>query len=99
MTAETTSTRIGHALARFLGIRLNYRTPQGADDLSRGESVYSVSSADTFLECEPTSWDYIQAITPNGRDIARWAYNLFPFTHWITHYNVPWLVGDLIAGK
>ncbi|KAL8653080.1 MAG: hypothetical protein Q9210_002308 [Variospora velana] len=98
MTAETTSTRLGHGLARFLGIRLNYRTPQGADDLSRGESVYSVSSADTFVEREPTSWEYIQAITPNGRDIARWAYNLFPFTHWITRYNAQWLAGDLIAG-
>ncbi|KAL8958937.1 MAG: hypothetical protein Q9193_004101 [Seirophora villosa] len=98
MKAGTTSTKLGHGLARLLRLRLDYRNPQGADDLSRGESVYSVSSADTFVEREPTSWEYIQAVTPNGRDIARWAYNLFPFTHWITHYNTQWLVGDLVAG-
>ncbi|KAL8923596.1 MAG: hypothetical protein Q9208_004543 [Pyrenodesmia sp. 3 TL-2023] len=90
--------KIGHGLARVLGIKLQYRNPQGSDDLSRGESVFSVSSADTFVEQEPTSWEWIRGITPTARGLVRWAYNLFPFTHWIARYNAQWLAGDLVAG-
>ncbi|KAL8694889.1 MAG: hypothetical protein Q9218_000553 [Villophora microphyllina] len=93
------TTRIGYTLAKVLGIKLNYRNPQGTDDLSRGESVYSVSSADNFLEKEPTSWEWIKSITPNGQGLLRWAYHLFPFTHWIGRYNPQWLYGDLVAGS
>ncbi|KAL8738435.1 MAG: hypothetical protein Q9181_000749 [Wetmoreana brouardii] len=92
------ATKIGHTLAKVLGIKLNYRNPQGIDDTTRGESVYSVSSADSFVEQEPTSWEWIQSIVPNGRRIAHWAYSLFPFIHWIGRYNAQWLYGDLVAG-
>ncbi|KAL9589379.1 MAG: hypothetical protein Q9203_001816 [Teloschistes exilis] len=92
------TSKIGHTLAKGLGIKLNYRNPQGTDALSRGESLYSVSSADSFLEEEPTTWEWIQSITPSGPGMLRWAYNLFPFTHWIGHYNLQWLYGDLVAG-
>ncbi|KAL8953699.1 MAG: hypothetical protein Q9222_000444 [Ikaeria aurantiellina] len=96
--SSNTFTNVGHGLAKVLGIKLHYRNPQGLDDLSRGESVYSVSSADTFIEREPSSWEWIQQITPNGPGLLRWAYNLFPFVHWIGRYNLQWLYGDLVAG-
>lgn len=99
MASESTFTKVGHGLAKVLGIKLHYRNPQGVDNLSRGESVYSVSSADTFIEQEPTSLEWLHRVTPNGRGIARWAYHLFPFTHWILRYNAQWLAGDLVAGK
>ncbi|KAI4096979.1 MAG: hypothetical protein L6R37_006893 [Teloschistes peruensis] len=92
------TSKIGHTLAKGLGIKLNYRNPQGTDAISRGESLYSVSSADSFLEEEPTTWEWIQSVTPSGPGMLRWAYNLFPFTHWIGHYNLQWLYGDLVAG-
>ncbi|KAL8903320.1 MAG: hypothetical protein Q9207_004008 [Kuettlingeria erythrocarpa] len=98
MVSKFTSSKIGHGLAKALGIKLQYRNPQGADDISRGESVFSVSSADSFVEKEPTSWEWIRAVTPTGHDLARWAYHLFPFTHWIDRYNAQWLAGDLVAG-
>lgn len=91
--------RLGHGLARVLGIKLHYRNPQGLDPITRGESVYSVSSADSFVEREPTSWEWVQEHTPTGRDIALWAYHKFPFVHWIGRYNAQWLYGDLIAGQ
>ncbi|KAL9047391.1 MAG: hypothetical protein Q9214_000026 [Letrouitia sp. 1 TL-2023] len=94
----STMDRIGHGLARVLGIKLHYRNPQGLDPVTRGESVYSVSSADSFVEREPTSWEWVQEHTPTGRDALRWAYNKFPFVHWIGRYNTQWLYGDLIAG-
>ncbi|KAL8796696.1 MAG: hypothetical protein Q9195_001086 [Heterodermia aff. obscurata] len=91
------ATKLGHALAKVLGIKLQYRNPTG-EDVTRGESVFSVSSADTYVEQEPTSFEWIQEVFPTGRTLLRWAYHLFPFTHWVTRYNVQWLYGDLVAG-
>ena len=92
------ATTIGHGLAKVLGIKLNYRNPAGTDGVTRGESAFSVSTADTYVEREPTPLEWLDHVTPGPRDIARWAYHLFPFTHWITRYNVQWLYGDLVAG-
>ncbi|KAI9803479.1 MAG: hypothetical protein M1825_001822 [Sarcosagium campestre] len=96
--AESRSTKIGHGLAKVLGIKLDYRNELGKEDLSRGESVFSVSSADTYVEEEPRSADWIKEVLPTPRGLLHWAHSLFPFTHWITRYNVQWLIGDLIAG-
>lgn len=96
--SSSPATKIGHGLAKVLGIKLQYRDPTGQEDLARGESVYSVSTADTFVEQEPTSIEWITSIAPTPHTFINWAYHLFPFTHWIGRYNLTWLVGDLIAG-
>ena len=93
------STKIGHTLAKILRIKLDYRHPTNEDALTRGESVFSVSSADTYVEEPPTTLEYLQEITPSGRQVVHYFYNLFPFIHWIGRYNLIWLTGDLIAGK
>ncbi|KAL8670427.1 MAG: hypothetical protein Q9168_005039 [Polycauliona sp. 1 TL-2023] len=98
MASNGTATKVGHGLAKVLGIKLHYRNPQGLDDVSRGESVYSVSSADTYVEQEPSTWDYVSSFIPNGPGILHWAYHLFPFVHWVGRYNLQWLYGDLVAG-
>ena len=85
-------------LANLIGIKPNYRDP-AAEHVTRGESGYSVSSGDTYVEGEPTVGEWIRHITPTGAGIGRWAYSLFPFVHWITRYNLQWLYGDLVAGK
>ncbi|KAF1975633.1 putative sulfate transporter [Bimuria novae-zelandiae CBS 107.79] len=94
----STSTKIGHGLAKVLGIDLHYRHETGSEQVTRGESVFSVGSADTYVEQEPTAWDWLREITPTGKDIAHYFIHLFPFLHWITRYNVQWLIGDLVAG-
>ena len=91
------ATKLGHNLAKVLGIKIPYRNPTG-NSITRGESVYSVSSADTYVEEEPTAVEWIREVTPTGQGILHWAYNLFPFTHWIGRYNLQWLAGDLVAG-
>ncbi|KAI9679909.1 MAG: Sulfate permease 2 [Caeruleum heppii] len=96
-----TSARIkaGHFLAKPLGIKLDYRDEVGkTSDLSRGESVFSVSSADQYVEQEPTVQEWIQKLTPSGRTMLRYLYDLFPFVHWITRYNLRWFSGDMVAG-
>lgn len=97
--SSPTMTKLGHGLAKALGIKLSYRNPTNEEKLSRGESAYSFSSADTFVEEEPTPLEWISSIIPSGKGILTWAHNLFPFTHWIDRYNVQWLYGDLVAGK
>ncbi|KAF2858706.1 SulP family sulfate permease [Piedraia hortae CBS 480.64] len=90
-------TQIGHGLAKGLGIRLG---EAGSDEskLSRGESVFSVGSADDYIEGEPTTAEWIRSITPSGRQCLRYFHDLFPFTRWLPRYNLQWLAGDLVAG-
>ena len=97
--APSTATKVGHGLAKVLGIKLHYRNPTGEAKITRGESVFSVSSADTYVEEEPTSLEWISNVAPSGRTFINWAYSLFPFTHWIGRYNLQWFSGDLVAGK
>jgi solute carrier family 26 (sodium-independent sulfate anion transporter), member 11 len=99
MASSPTASKVGHGLAKVLGIKLDQNDPHGKQGISRGESVFSVGSADTYVEEQPTSIDWILSITPTGRDIVRYFHNLVPFTHWITRYNVQWLIGDLVAGQ
>jgi sodium-independent sulfate anion transporter 11 len=93
------STKIGHGLAKVLGIDLHYRNETGSDRITRGESAFSIDSADTYVEHEPTSIEWLHEVLPNGRDIAHYLHSLFPFLHWITRYNLQWLIGDLVAGS
>ena len=96
-----TSSKIGHALAKFLHINLHYREELGQDNnnITRGESVYSVSSADTFVEQEPTVAEWIRDRLPGAKGVRIYFWNLFPFIHWIGFYNVMWLIGDVVAGE
>lgn len=95
----STSTKIGHGLAKVLGIDLHYRHETGSERVTRGESVFSVNSADTYVENEPTALDWVREVTPSGEDIKHYCINLFPFMKWIGRYNVQWLIGDLVAGE
>lgn len=99
----SSSTKAGHLVAKALGIKLNYReygaAPPTEEKMLRGESVFSVSSADKYVETEPTVWEWIEETTPSGHDLANYCRSLFPFTHWILRYNVQWLIGDLVAGE
>src|SRR3569833_313763 len=95
---SSTSTKIGHALAKGLGIKLENPEPY-QDEVTRGESVLSVQTADTFVEQPPTTAEYLFELVPNGKQLTNYLYSLFPFIHWIGHYNLQWLAGDLVAGK
>lgn len=92
------ATKVGHALAKGLGIKLDYRNPTAAPGVSRGESTYSIGEADTYYEEEPSSIDWLLGLIPSGRDMINYFISLFPFIKWIHRYNLQWLQGDLIAG-
>jgi sodium-independent sulfate anion transporter 11 len=90
--------RVGNGIAKVLGIDLHYRNETGSDRVTRGESVFTVGSADTYVEQEPTAAEWIRETLPSGRELSDYCYSLFPFVHWIGRYNLQWLMGDLIAG-
>jgi sodium-independent sulfate anion transporter 11 len=90
------STAVGHGLAKVLGIKLDESKKN--DPVTRGESVFSLSSADTYVEDEPTIWEWFESHKPTPRGAGLYVYNLFPFIHWIGRYNLQWLYGDLVAG-
>lgn len=96
--SESRSTKIGHGLAKGLGIKLDYRNPTAAPNVSRGESTYSVQSADTYVEEEPHSFEWVKEQIPTRRQVINYFVSLFPFLKWIHRYNFQWLLGDMIAG-
>ncbi|EXJ82455.1 SulP family sulfate permease [Capronia epimyces CBS 606.96] len=91
------SSQVGHGIAKVLRINLSERQAQ-KDAITRGESTYSVSTAETYVEEEPRTIDWIRDITPSRSDVLTYFRNLFPFTRWILRYNLQWLIGDLVAG-
>lgn len=92
-----TDSNIGHTAAKLLGIKLQGKEPIG-DELTRGESIFSIQTSDTFIEEQPTSIEWILSQLPSRRDTTDYLLSLFPFLSWIGHYNVQWLIGDLVAG-
>lgn len=88
----------GQKLAKVLGIKLEEHHPPTDDPVTRGESAYSIDSADTYVEEEPHSIDWVKSLIPTGGGVLNYFRNLFPFTRWITRYNLIWLAGDLVAG-
>ena len=93
----STSAKIGHTAAKILGINVNENQAK-EDAITRGESTYSNSTGDTYVEEEPRSIDWLRELIPSGLQLKRYVHSLFPFTHWILRYNVQWLIGDLVAG-
>lgn len=90
------STRqVGQNLAKVLGIKLE---DPDVDNVTRGESVFSTHTADSFVELQPTSGEWLAEVTPSGQEIANYFKSLFPFLSWIGFYNLQWFLGDLVAG-
>ena len=87
--------KIGHGLAKVLGIKLD--RPEN-EEMLRGESVFSVQSSDTFVEEEPTTAEWFLELVPTGEEVVQYIRSLFPFLTWIGHYNLQWFMGDLVAG-
>jgi sodium-independent sulfate anion transporter 11 len=93
----SSSSTVGHGLAKVLRINLNERQAQ-KDSVTRGESTYSISTADTYVEEEPTTVDWIREHIPGRREHPNYGPTLYPYTRWIGRYNMQWLAGDLVAG-
>lgn len=92
------ATAVGHFMAKILGIKLEERAPVPKDDVTRGESIFSVQTKTSFFENSPTSSEWLQEQVPTREELVKYRRSLFPFLTWIGHYNWQWFAGDLVAG-
>lgn len=97
---SNSTSKLSQGLAKGLGIKIPYRDPLGSeiDPVTRGESVFTSGTAETYIEPEPTVLGWIREQTPSRYDVLTYFLNLFPFIRWITRYNTQWFLGDLVAG-
>ncbi|KAJ5995489.1 sulfate transporter [Penicillium waksmanii] len=84
----STRSKVGHTLAKVLGIKVE----------EKNYYVAEANSPHAYVDPDPTTGEWIVAHTPTRQQVGRYFYNIFPFIHWIGYYNVQWLIGDLVAG-
>jgi hypothetical protein len=53
----------------------------------------------SYNETEPTILEWIKSVKPSGSQVIDYVVSLFPFSTWITSYNLQWFAGDLVAGS
>ncbi|KAI2628900.1 sulfate permease [Xylaria nigripes] len=87
--------QISHGLAKVLGIQLH---ESETEKVTRGESVFSIQTADSFYEEPPSVREVLAGIIPSRRGVLDYILSLFPFLSWISFYNLQWFFGDLVAG-
>ena len=92
------ATKIGQGLAKGLGIKLEDPRQDPDETVTRGESVFSMQSGDSFIEGPPTTSEWLHDQIPSRQEVGRYVQSLFPFTSWIGHYNLTWFAGDIVAG-
>ncbi|KAH6608784.1 sulfate permease 2 [Trichoderma cornu-damae] len=96
-----TSAKVGLALARVLGIKLEDEAESAyryEEPLKRGESVFSIQSSDSFIDGPPTTSEWLHQQLPSQDEARGYVKSLFPFISWLPHYNLQWLAGDVVAG-
>ncbi|KAI1828490.1 sulfate permease [Xylaria intraflava] len=86
---------LGRGLAKVLGIKLD--RPE-TERVTRGESILSIQTADSFYEEQPKVTEVLASIIPSRRAVFDYILSLFPFLSWIRFYNLQWFIGDLVAG-
>ncbi|EHK40577.1 uncharacterized protein TrAtP1_003886 [Trichoderma atroviride] len=90
-----TTAKVERTLARVLGIKL---AEEDDDPVTRGESVFSMQTSDSFIEGPPTTSEWLNDQLPTRAETVGYIRSLFPFISWLPHYNLQWLAGDLVAG-
>ncbi|KAK8924813.1 Sulfate permease [Metarhizium anisopliae BRIP 53293] len=92
------ATKTGHALAKILGITLEDPNEDATATVTRGESVLSIQTSDSFVEGAPATSEWLHDQIPTQQEVGEYAKSLFPFLSWIGHYNLQWFAGDVVAG-
>jgi sodium-independent sulfate anion transporter 11 len=63
------------------------------------EPVVDLVDDSFYRESEPTTAGFFRERIPTTGGAVAYLKSLFPFLSWIFHYNVTWLIGDLVAGE
>ncbi len=89
-TTPSATPKVGHFLAKALGIQLQEPEPIREDFAGEFNEI--------FYEEQPTTAEWIREMAPSGPDVFDSMKSLLPFLSWLGHYNVQWALGDLVAG-
>jgi solute carrier family 26 (sodium-independent sulfate anion transporter), member 11 len=88
---SATATKPEHIITKLLGIKLQ------EPELIRED--FPGSPDEVFYERQPSTTEVLQGLLPTGRDVLHYLTSLFPFLSWLGHYNLQWLLGDVVAGE
>jgi sodium-independent sulfate anion transporter 11 len=80
--------QFGDRVKRFFGI--------DAEDRLDDHDLFDDGS---FVEEEPSARVILEYFIPSLAGVQKYLRELFPFWNWIFHYNLTWLLGDIIAGE
>jgi sodium-independent sulfate anion transporter 11 len=75
-------------LAKLIGVDVDAGRERIPTDLPAG----------AYVERPAVTKEFIHDYTPTAKGVRHYLLTLFPFLTWIHHYNLIWLMGDLIAG-
>ncbi|EWZ50514.1 SulP family sulfate permease [Fusarium oxysporum f. sp. radicis-lycopersici 26381] len=89
---------LGRGVANILGIKLEDQNQDLQAEIPSSSSIFSEQRHNSFYETEPTSSEWIKEQVPSKEEVVAYAASLFPFATWISHYNLQWFAGDLVAG-
>ena len=92
------SSRISRSLAKALGIKLQDPNPW-EHDVTRGGGASSSGAGPFFVEEHPRVSEVFMGLRPSRQQVLEYLLSLFPFVSWISHYNLKWFLGDLVAGR
>lgn len=84
--------------AKAVGIDQDAKSRHLPDDL-KARALGAVMPLDPFFEEDPTVKEWLLEQRPTLAGTSRYIASLFPFVRWIGHYNLQWLMGDVIGGK
>lgn len=90
-------TGASQAVAKVLGIKLLGNEPYRSEVTH--ETSLLMGQTGAFVEQPPSVWEYVLGLRPTRSQVPAYLSSLFPFLSWIGHYNLQWLLGDLVAGK
>lgn len=90
--------KVARGLAKGVGIDVDYRKRNEPSEFVRN-AASNIRGVEPYYEEEPTVGAYLWSIRPTGPGVVRYFRGLFPFLNWIFHYNLTWLLGDIVAGK
>lgn len=63
------------------------------------EQLARETIGDSYIEEDPSVAEWFHGLVPSSQGVAEYVRELFPSARWMRRYNVPWLIGDAIAGR
>ncbi|KAL2891006.1 Sulfate permease 2 [Ceratocystis lukuohia] len=91
------SSNITRLAAKAVGIDLDYRDRLEPTEILH-ETAHSIPNIEPYIERDPSAKEWLSELVPTGDGVANYVRSLFPFWTWIFHYNLTWMLGDVIAG-